>query len=284
MNENNENLVEETKPFEVTTENASPETGDKTGWGKRIVTRRFLIAALAITVVTNAAVSAGALAFISRDGKAAKPEKIAAEDQNGGQSDNSAGDQFGNEYSDPYGNQNGDSYSDPFGSFGDENNSGYSDQYNNGYSDPYGNGYGDQYSNGSGDQYGDQYAYPFGDLYDNGSGDQNSNGSADQYDNGSGDQNSNGSVDQGSNSNQPSSPSIGIVISENSGVYIAQVTGNNAKKAGFAEGDKIVSIDGKNITNSTDLISEVQSHKAGDTVTIVVDRNGQSIEIQTVLE
>ena len=284
MNENNENLVEETKPFEVTTGNASPETGDKTGWGKRIVTRRFLIAALAITVVTNAAVSAGALALISKDGKVAKPEKIAAEDQNGSQSDNSAGDQFGNEYSDPYGNQFGDSYSDPFGSFGD--------QYNNGYSDPYSKGYGDLYDNGSGDQYGDKYAYPFGDLYDNGSGDQNSNGSADQYDNGSGDQNSNafgdqnsnGSGDQGSNSNQPSSPSIGIVISENSGVYIAQVTGNNAKKAGFAEGDKIVSIDGKNITNSTDLISEVQSHKSGDTVTIVVDRNGQSIEIQTVLE
>ena len=288
MNENNENLVEETKPFEVTTDIASPETGDKNGWGKRIVTRRFLITALAIAVVTNAAVSAGALALISRDGKASKPEKIVSEDQNGGKSDNSAGDQFGNGNDDPYGNQFGDSYSDPFGSFGDENNSGYSDQYNNGYSDPYGNGSGDSYS----DQYNDQYAYPFGDLYNNGSGDQNSNGFSDQYNNGSGDQNSNGYGDQfgnsygdqNSNGSQSSSASIGIVISENSGVYVAQVTGNNAKKAGFAEGDKIVSIDGKNITSSTDLISEVQSHKSGDTVTIVVERDGQSIEIKTELE
>lgn len=83
---------------------------------------------------------------------------------------------------------------------------------------------------------------------------------------------------------QSSKTMIGILIKEDSGVYIAQVTGENAKKAGFQEGDKVVSIDGKDVTTSNDLISEVQSHKPGDTVAVTVERNGQPIEIKTELE
>ena len=83
---------------------------------------------------------------------------------------------------------------------------------------------------------------------------------------------------------QTSRASIGIVIRDDSGVYISQVTGENAKKAGFAEGDKIISVDGKSIGSSSDLISEIQSHSAGDTVSITVEREGQSVEISTVLE
>jgi S1-C subfamily serine protease len=56
------------------------------------------------------------------------------------------------------------------------------------------------------------------------------------------------------------------------------------KKAGFKEGDKIVSVEGKNIYASSDLISEVQSHKSGDTITVTVERDGQNIEIKTVLD
>lgn len=88
----------------------------------------------------------------------------------------------------------------------------------------------------------------------------------------------------GSSQEQSSGPSIGILIKEDSGVYIAQVTGDNAKNAGFQEGDKVVSIDGKEVTTSSDLISEVQSHKAGDKVAVTVERDGQSIEIKTELE
>lgn len=83
---------------------------------------------------------------------------------------------------------------------------------------------------------------------------------------------------------QTSRASIGIVIRDDSGVYISQVTGENAKKAGFAEGDKIIFVDGKSIGSSSDLISEIQSHSAGDTVSITVEREGQSVEISTVLE
>lgn len=83
---------------------------------------------------------------------------------------------------------------------------------------------------------------------------------------------------------QSSKVSIGVIIKEDSGVIIAQITGENAKKAGFKEGDKIVSVEGKNISASSDLISEVQSHKSGDTITVTVERDGQNVEIKTVLD
>jgi len=91
-------------------------------------------------------------------------------------------------------------------------------------------------------------------------------------------------------------PAVGIVISdvseenaqyyglESAGVYIAQVTGQNAMDAGFQEMDRIVSFNGKEISSTNEFISLVRKCKVGDTVTIVVSRNGQLIEIKTVLE
>lgn len=91
-------------------------------------------------------------------------------------------------------------------------------------------------------------------------------------------------------------PAVGIVISdvseenaqyyglESAGVYIAQVTGANATQAGFQEEDRIVSFNGKEISNSNEFITLVRKCKVGDTVTIVVSRKGQQIEIRTVLE
>ena len=71
---------------------------------------------------------------------------------------------------------------------------------------------------------------------------------------------------------------------EAAGVYIAQVTGENAKAAGFQQGDRIISFDGDEITDSQTFINKVRHHKVGDTVSIVVSRQGQQIEIKTVLE
>lgn len=91
-------------------------------------------------------------------------------------------------------------------------------------------------------------------------------------------------------------PAVGIVISDVSeeqsqyyglsepGVYIAQVTGQNAMQAGFQEQDRIVSFNGSKIENSNEFITLVRKCEVGDTVTIVVDRSGQEIEIKTVLE
>lgn len=78
--------------------------------------------------------------------------------------------------------------------------------------------------------------------------------------------------------------SIGIVISDDNGVTITQVTGKNAQKAGFETGDKIISFDGKNVSDSNGLISEVQKHSSGDKVKVVVERSGKKVTIDTELE
>ncbi len=91
-------------------------------------------------------------------------------------------------------------------------------------------------------------------------------------------------------------PAVGITISdvseenaqyynlESAGVYVAQVTGANAQKAGFQEGDRIISFNGEEIDDSNEFITLVRKCKVGDTVTIVVSRNGQQMEIKTELE
>lgn len=91
-------------------------------------------------------------------------------------------------------------------------------------------------------------------------------------------------------------PAIGVTIYEVSednavfynldgaGVYISEVTGDNAKKAGFKSGDKVLSINGKDIESSSDFVSRVRENKVGDTVTVDVVRDGQRIAIKTILE
>lgn len=67
-------------------------------------------------------------------------------------------------------------------------------------------------------------------------------------------------------------------------VYIQEVTGTNAKKAGFRSGDLVYSVDGKEIDSFETLSSIITSHKVGDTVTYIVLRDGQSKEIKLKLE
>ena len=98
------------------------------------------------------------------------------------------------------------------------------------------------------------------------------------------------------NSRTAGTPAVGIVISdvseeqsqyyglEEPGVYIAQVTGDNALRAGFKEQDRIVSFNGTEVKDSSTFIALVRKCKVGDTVTIVVSRDGQEIEIKTELE
>ena len=107
----------------------------------------------------------------------------------------------------------------------------------------------------------------------------------------------NGFIENGGNVQATQgTPAVGIVISdvseenaqyyglESAGVYIAQVTGENATKAGFQPEDRIVSFNGKQIADSNEFITLVRKCKVGDTVAIVVSRKGQQIEIKTVLE
>ena len=73
-------------------------------------------------------------------------------------------------------------------------------------------------------------------------------------------------------------------FTQQSGVYIAEVNGKNAKKAGFEIGDMVYSIDGQEIDSFETLSSIITSHKVGDTVTYTVLRDGQALEIDLVLE
>jgi serine protease Do len=68
------------------------------------------------------------------------------------------------------------------------------------------------------------------------------------------------------------------------GVYIVDVTGNNAKAAGLQPGDLIYYLDDTKITSGSQLISLIQKHQIGDKVTFSVVRNNEIIKISMELE
>lgn len=68
------------------------------------------------------------------------------------------------------------------------------------------------------------------------------------------------------------------------GVYIKEVTGENAKKAGLEAGDLIYMINKKEVTGSDMLINEIQSHEVGDKVTFTIIRDDKMHEIKVVLQ
>ncbi len=68
------------------------------------------------------------------------------------------------------------------------------------------------------------------------------------------------------------------------GIYImAVVDGSPASRAGLAAGDRIVSIDNSEIAAQEDLGTIIQSHSAGDTVSITVARGGQMLTMSVTL-
>lgn len=250
-----------TKVIPAATENTSPEAEKKPKeskfkdlFGDKPVTRKFLATALASALLLNALITAGLMGIFA--GGIKKDIEKSLDDHNPKQLfDHDFGDQGGgmtppdwdndNDYDDRYDNDWDDD--DRFDHDWDDNDDRYDDQYGN----DWGNNDDDNYSG----------AYPW-----------------------SGQQESNDSQQSQQGQQNASGVTIGIVISENNGVYITEVTGNNAQKAGFKAGDKIVSFDGKNINDSNSLISEVQKHKAGDTVKVIVERNGKETTITTTLE
>lgn len=69
------------------------------------------------------------------------------------------------------------------------------------------------------------------------------------------------------------------------GVYILNVEGNsNAANIGLQSGDRIVSFDGKAISNSTEISSIVDKHSVGDSIAVEVERNGQTGSVTLVLQ
>ena len=72
--------------------------------------------------------------------------------------------------------------------------------------------------------------------------------------------------------------------SSSAAVYIQEVTGTNAKKAGFQSGDLVYAVDGTRINSFNTLSSIVTSHKVGDKLTYTIVRGNQTKEIKLTLE
>lgn len=68
------------------------------------------------------------------------------------------------------------------------------------------------------------------------------------------------------------------------GVYISQVNGKNAEKSGLQAGDMIYYLDETRITSGSQLISLIQTHEIGDTVTFTVVRNNEMLNFDLELE
>lgn len=69
-----------------------------------------------------------------------------------------------------------------------------------------------------------------------------------------------------------------------SGVAIGTVLeGKGAEAAGLKAGDVVVKVDGKTITGGSSLRTALSNHKPGDRVSLVYQRDGKTIQTQTVL-
>jgi S1-C subfamily serine protease len=67
------------------------------------------------------------------------------------------------------------------------------------------------------------------------------------------------------------------------GALVREVTGRPAVSAGLRTGDLITKFDGKAIASASDLGQEVLTRKPGDTVKVVVERNGNSETVAVTL-
>lgn len=66
------------------------------------------------------------------------------------------------------------------------------------------------------------------------------------------------------------------------GIYVMEVSGNNAKGKVTA-GDVITQVNGLNVANTQDLIGAVNRYLAGETVTLTLYRNGETVHVDVVL-
>ncbi len=67
------------------------------------------------------------------------------------------------------------------------------------------------------------------------------------------------------------------------GVLVASVSGG-AAAAGILGGDVIIEIDGHEIRSLVDLVTAIDANEAGDTVPVVVNRDGRELTLQATLQ
>ncbi len=79
--------------------------------------------------------------------------------------------------------------------------------------------------------------------------------------------------------------SLGNVESGQAGALIAEVTpGSAADEAGVQVGDLILSIDGVQVQGGPDLAAQVQTHRPGTTVEVVLMRDGEQLTFNVTLD
>lgn len=77
----------------------------------------------------------------------------------------------------------------------------------------------------------------------------------------------------------------GYQLNIDKGVYVFQITaGGPSAKAGLSRGDIILKIDGAEVNSVSDLRAKVGEHKVGDTVDVVIDRNGSQKTVGITLD
>jgi putative serine protease PepD len=79
---------------------------------------------------------------------------------------------------------------------------------------------------------------------------------------------------------------LGVATSDGNqgGATVANVQpGSPAESAGIQQGDLIKTIDGKAVSSSEDVVSAISGRKAGDKVTLGIERNGSTRSVQVTL-
>lgn len=71
---------------------------------------------------------------------------------------------------------------------------------------------------------------------------------------------------------------------DSTGVYIVQIVdGGAADNAGLRSGDRIVSVDGSEVSSASDVRAALNKHKIGESISITVERNGQTQNFDVAL-
>nr|WP_236692259.1 trypsin-like peptidase domain-containing protein [Lactobacillus psittaci] len=78
---------------------------------------------------------------------------------------------------------------------------------------------------------------------------------------------------------------LGIKTNLKNGIYVASVTKNSAASAaGMKSGDIITKVNGKSVDDVVSLHQILYAHKVGDKVTVTVNRNGKTINLDVTLK
>ena len=73
-------------------------------------------------------------------------------------------------------------------------------------------------------------------------------------------------------------------FSVDAGAYVSSIErGSGADEAGMQVGDIVTAFDGQAVESASDLMLDVRSKNPGDTVTVTVNRDGQSVDLQVTL-